>query len=644
MKKVYFVQSGFKYGDSLYIPYSVGCLAANAWRDEKVKEEFEFSGILFDRPSVNEAADFLKDPFLVACSCSVWTYEYYKLLIKEVKKRYPECIIVCGGHDVPMQGGFELFEYADILIHGEGEEAFRLMLRALAENRSLKDIPNISYKFGTDEKDNNRIISNPYRETVDLSSFPSPYIEGFFDDFADSKQYSFCATIETNRGCPYDCAYCDWCSSRKIRQFPIEKIKKEIEWCAKHKIEYVFCADANFGILKRDLEIAEYVAQVKKKYGYPYVFNVCCAKESNENVFAVFKTLYENGLCKAATLAYQSANEQVLENVGRKNFTVSHFGDIAKKYAGAGIPTYTELILGLPGETKESFCRGLCSLIEAGQQNAVTVYLCQVYRNSRMGSQEYREKFGIKTQRIPMNYLHTHKPEENETVEYAEVVSETESMSHKEIAECMLFSAIVQCFHHIGLLKCFAVYLHNEKNISYYDFYSRLRMYAENNEDTLLGELYNSFCDHCSDFGGGEWTYYNEKYGKIGWYPEEGLFMELISNEERFWEETESFLRGFGIEEEIFDELFRYQKSIIRTVDRDSLEAEFEYDFYSYFSPSSLKEKTELLKRKNIIVVSSRQSVSDWKEYARQIMLYAKKRGATVMTNDRENVRVVYTD
>mgnify|MGYP003538829660 CR=1 FL=1 len=43
----------------------------------------------------------------------------------------------------------------------------------------------------------------------------------------------------------------------------MEKIKSEIEWIAKNKIRYCYCADANFGILDRDTEIAQYVVDKK---------------------------------------------------------------------------------------------------------------------------------------------------------------------------------------------------------------------------------------------------------------------------------------------------------------------------------------------------------------------------------------------
>ena len=82
---------------------------------------------------------------------------------------------------------------------------------------------------------------------------------------------------ETNRGCPFKCTFCDWGSATasKVNKFDLERLKLEIDWFSKNKIEFIFCCDANFGILKRDIEIAEYVAIKKKRTG-------CIMRTNNE--------------------------------------------------------------------------------------------------------------------------------------------------------------------------------------------------------------------------------------------------------------------------------------------------------------------------------------------------------------------------
>ena len=66
-------------------------------------------------------------------------------------------------------------------------------------------------------------------------------------------QERWLASWETNRGCPFSCAYCDWGSatgSKQMGVFPQERLKEEMEWFSHHSIEYIFCCDANFGMFK----------------------------------------------------------------------------------------------------------------------------------------------------------------------------------------------------------------------------------------------------------------------------------------------------------------------------------------------------------------------------------------------------------
>ena len=60
---------------------------------------------------------------------------------------------------------------------------------------------------------------------------------------------------------------------------------------SEHKISYCYCADANFGISKRDIDIANYILEKKNETGYPQVFKPCYAKESDETVFEIGKIL-----------------------------------------------------------------------------------------------------------------------------------------------------------------------------------------------------------------------------------------------------------------------------------------------------------------------------------------------------------------
>ncbi len=637
-KKVYFVQSGMTYERAVYLPYSAGCLAAFAWQDETVRGEYEIADFLFRHESVDACLKKIKDPAIVSFTCLNWNYEYSKALAKKVKERYPDCLIFFGGHQITNDfSALNDNPFVDVLFHAESEESFLAALRALAGGNSLDDVPNISYRA----TDGPRRTKNA--APGNLADYPSPYLAGLFDRYIDAgRADEFCYIMETNRGCPYRCAYCDWCFTKEIRTIPMSRVKSEVDWFASRKAEYIFCADANFGILERDLDIAKYIVEVKKRTGYPLIFNGCYAKNSNDTVFQISKLLYDNKANKAATLAYQSMNTAALENVNRKNFTVENFSKLLRQYNEAGIPTYTEMILGLPGETYDSFCRGLCDLIEAGQHTNCTVYACQVYPNALMGQQEYRDRYGIVIARMPINFIRFVPPREGEIREYIDVVVETADMSRAMMARAMTFCTCLQCFHHIGLLRCFAMYLRHEHDIAYLDFYTRLMDYVLEADTTLIRPLFKRVSAMCLDIESGEWTYQDSRFGETGWFLEEGAFMELVYDYERFWAEIEPFLSSFDIDKAVAAQLYNYQKNIIRLPGREKVVLEQQYDFYRYFFNIQAGRYSPLEKKANRLTLTADETIGNWKEYARLVMLFAKRRGDTVMTSALKNVRVEY--
>ncbi|MBQ2902895.1 MAG: cobalamin-dependent protein [Clostridia bacterium] len=635
-KKIYPVQIAISYSSPCFLPYSMGCIAAYLKNDTEIMQEYEICDVTVMRETIPDIIKRFDNPYIVAFTNFVWNLEYNKALAKELKKLYPEVKIIFGGHSVPPDASFlEKYDFIDYLMHNEGEETFSLLLKALASGEDLNSVPNLSFRSGEE------YVTTAEYHPADISSYPSPYTEGIFDHLLEEfPDIEFHATLETNRGCPYACAYCEWCFTRRIREFPIEKIKAEIEWIAKNKIRYCYCADANFGILERDVEIAEYVAKQSKIHGYPEVFKPCYAKESDDTVFEAGYILNSNHIDKGVTLAYQTLDPVALENIGRKNLTLEHFSDLYARYSEAGIPTYTELILGLPGETCESFCKGICSLLESGQSNSMTVYECQVYDNSRMGNPEYRQKHGIGISRIPSFGIH-YNPDFSGVQEYMDVITETATMSKDEWVRAYMFSVVLQTFHHLGLTRYFAVYLNKEKNISYYEFYSRLFNYIYDECTGFIHRLFVDLYNRKADTNTADWTYLKEEFGSTGWYFEEGAFLEIASHIEEFPKDLKPFLEKFGIEDSLFDDLFNYQKSLVRLVGTTGVKLELRHNFYPYFKALEEGEYIELRSVKNTLSIKAHKVVDTWKDYAREFVWFGKRYSATLLVNPREHIEYI---
>ena len=634
VKNIYFVQANNIYGNerrSVYIPYASGCIAAYAFDDKKIKESCRLAGFICTHEPIKQAVESLCNPFVVAFSCSVWNYEYNKALAKAVKEKYPDCKIIFGGHNVLRD--FETFEECasvDYLIYREGEEAFRELLLCLLDNKSAESVANIALKkngayFKTEEK------------SFCLSEYPSPYLNGIFDSIADGKT-NFSAILETNRGCPFKCAFCDWGTlGSRVRLFPMERVKAEIDWIAAHGIEYVYCADGNFGLFDRDEEIAEYIIESKTKTGFPKNFRVCFTKNRTDFVKKICTRFNKFGLDKAQTLSFQSLSPVVLENIGRKNISLEHFRELMSEYSRCGISTSSELILGLAGETKESFNKGICDLLEYGQHKAIQVYTCDLLPNSEMGDPEYIKKHGIETVKTPFFQAHCSALEKHEIQEYNNAVIKTNTLSTADWVECVAFACLVQAFHNIGFFRAVALYLRNELKISYYDIYSFIADFSANNKTSACGSVCSLITDFAKGMAQGKnaWAVSCEGLGDICWQFDEIYFMKSLERADEIFDELENIIcKKFGSTDEI-KAVFNYQRQILkRTGQGGRIEIASDYDFYSYCKRIYDGQYAPLEKQKTVITVNDSNPCRSLFDYACSVVWYGRNQAAALYSSD----------
>lgn len=643
MKNVYFVQANDVYGTdkkSVYIPYAAGCIQAFCLTSEIIRSKYRFGKFIYTKEAPETVVSRLEKPYMVLFSCSVWNMEYNKAVASQVKKAYPECLITFGGHNVSATGEeLEKYQFVDFITHRFGEEPTMELLEALATGDALSKVSNLSFRA-----DNGSIITTAFKpQTSD--TYPSPYLEGTFDEILKD-DISFSALFETNRGCPNSCAFCDWSSLKsKVRLFSMDRVKAELDWFVANKIEYIYCIDANFCLFDRDAEIADYVVACKEKYGYPQIFKVFFTKNRFNFVFDVSTKFFRSGLDKAKTISFQSLDPQVLINVGRKNISVEFFKELIRKYNELNIATFSELILGLPGETYESFCKGVSSLIENGQHYAINIYPCELLPNSQMGQKQYKEKFSIKSTRIPFKLIHSNNGEsDSQITEYSEYITSTYSMDEKDWVRSLVFAYYVQGLHNLGLLRAVAMYFCNEKNISYADFYNRLLEYSASRPETLCGRIYHKIKALCRGVieGKNELVSTCDGTGKILWGFDELLFLEFYKALPDFYNEMKDFVAcSFG-KTEATNSLFKYQQDIIKKIGAEDITIESDYDFYSYFSRIFSNEYAPVEKKENRLELHDNTSVSNLTDFAREVVWYGRNRRATDYTSSNYNIK--YTD
>lgn len=382
---------------------NLGYLHAMAAADRQCAEAYTFTKhVIFQVPGLVDRVDAWLDTLdhvdTLAISVYFWNRAPSFYIVEAVKQRWPDCVVIMGGNDVSHQTRTVFAEAPgiDVLVHGEGESVFRDLLRALSAGGPLETVPGISFRQGGE------VVVNPVGERIsDLSIIPSPLLSGVYDieDISSSR----IIIMETNRGCPYSCAFCYWggATRSKVRPFPLERIREEITFIVTHAAQdaTLFLADANFGILPQDVEIAEWlVAELKRLDKRIFLFTNW-AKNTSKRVLRIADILYSGNLIAAVTLSAQSFSPDVLQIAKRSNIKPDYYRSLQQEFQQRGIPTYTELIWGMPGETVETFLSGLEYVIDSGGHPVV--YPLLLLNNTEYTSATFRNDHSVKTRHLP---------------------------------------------------------------------------------------------------------------------------------------------------------------------------------------------------------------------------------------------------
>ncbi len=633
MKKIYMVQPNSVYGNSIYFPYAAGSLIAYAFKDEAVRKEYSFQGFIYKKGEIDDIVSAFEEPFLIGFSCYVWNYEFNKALAKAIKKSFPKCFVVFGGHQVNAKSRVVESDFVDFVIQGEGEESFKRLLLHLSGKLSIEEVPNLVY-----EVENCLVKTNPVETT--FVERQSPYLEGLFDELVEKEELKFSAILETNRGCPNRCAFCDWGNIKaKMKSFDMNLVKAEIDWMSKNKIEYCYCSDSNFGLFTRDIEIVEYIIEKHKQNGYPKKFQATYSKNNPETVFNINNRLNQVGMSKGATISFQSMSQEALEKINRKNMPIENFLELMSLYNSNNIAAYSEIILGLPGETYESFREGIEQLLECGQHMAINFFNCELLANSIMSDPDYIEKYKIEYAVTEQHQYHV-VPNKDGIPEYSKIVVATSTLSREDWIKCNILHVFVRAFHNLGLLQCIAIYLYYEKNVRYMDFYCNLIDYAKKNPDSICGKIYIWLDKKYREIlnNSGSLTCYDPVFGELTWPLEEGSFLKVIKDYNVFYNEIRDFVKDYIESTDLFEDLFNYQSAVVKNPYSKKAVLDLRYDFYKYFADVYNGHVGSLVKKQNRIVIDSSEISDNLVEYARETVWFGRKGGQNIIT------KIMYID
>ncbi len=531
-------------------------------RDELNDYDVNFHRCIYHRFTPDNIGQFdgtLMDTDILCLSCYIWNWELQLLLTNRARALNPNIIIVAGGPQLH-RSHYDWFDYNVI---GEAEGAIKQILDGTAEN----------------------IIHSPRK--TDFAQ--SPYVNQL-PAILDIKEHSsnpLGIIFETSRGCPYACSYCDWGSltMSKVHFYDIERVKRELEViCKEVKPNYLFLADANFGIAKRDPEIAEFITSMKQTYGAPKSFYYSVSKNNPTRNFEIGKTLFDGGVVDNYIVSVVHTDRDVLKINDRGNISTNKFRELSQKCVDNGLPTQTQLILGMPGDTKEKWFDNICETFEWGLHAETKPYWYNVLPNAPANNEEFWNEWDIKTQRVIFSQARL-KADDELIDKTAEIIVQCKSFTKDDWVVMNKHARWLQALHNFALLRNVAMYYRHVLDVPYSRFYSGVLEYLWS---TDLGHQYNSqyesylgkildirFQDQYIPF------VFNDR--EVNIEPEDVLFMHLLDNKEHFYWLVE---RQFGWDSDVVQDLIKYQRDSMIDISyspEEGRKVAMEYDWVKWF-------------------------------------------------------------
>ena len=273
-------------------PTNIGYIASYCYKKfgDKVKIK------LFKNPQKLLDEIDKQPPDLLGLSNYMWNENLNKFVCSYAKEKNNELITVTGGPNLrtdnkSMQEYLVNNKLYDFTILYGAEIPFSNLVQAIfdREKKYLKkdEIEGCFFING-----NNVLVGNYYLSNEkNLDYIPSPFLTGLMDEFLKDGYYPL---FETNRGCPFSCTFCVWGISalHKLKTFSLERVKAEFNYVSNNfqKSTNWFLADANFGILPRDVEIAQMLRDIYDRNDSFDIVILYWAKNVTDRSYKIAKT------------------------------------------------------------------------------------------------------------------------------------------------------------------------------------------------------------------------------------------------------------------------------------------------------------------------------------------------------------------
>jgi len=482
-------------------PYPIGCLKSYL---------LEYSGLrsgtqvdLFKDPQMLIDSFLELQPGVVGFSNYMWNLDLSYEIAKRIKAVYPETLIIFGGPNYPLEDHNReswLLNHpaVDVYIIGEGEQPFTELTDLWRKNRDIAAALKEGMS-GCHSLVNGSLVKSDDKSPriTELDSIPSPYLKGYMDEFL--KEVPLTPLLETNRGCPFTCTFCvDGIQDRtKVHRKTLARFEEELEYIAqRYEGKVLTLADLNFGMYLEDLETARVIGRIREQYEYPEHLQVTTGKNQNERVLECADIL---GGSLRLGASVQSLAPDVLANIKRTSISTEKLIQVTKQANRMDANSYSEVILGLPGDSKEKHFNTVLQLADAGLK-FIPLYTLMMLEGTELSKDESRERWDLRSKyRVVFRCFGDYKfgDEELLSAEFEEVCVQSDSLPYQDYLECRSMALTMGLFYQDRIMFELYGFLNNF-GIKPSDVLKVLHERRMEMSDGITG-LYKSFGDATHD-------------------------------------------------------------------------------------------------------------------------------------------------
>jgi len=317
----------YLYAKTLFAPHSIAAIAALTPREYEV--------ILHDEYTAGQIEPIIEKTFFDIIGISVTSNQQKRSLqiAQFIKSGRPDTLVVFGGIGVEHFIHQELVGI-DVIFHGEAEETWP---------KFLTDFKNGNYR---------RVYKNISKP--DMTQTPPPR----WDLLADHLSSYTAVLLQTTRGCPFDCSFCDviYTFGRKLRSKTIPQVLDEVRLLNKLKVKMVFIADDNFaGDKKYTKELLKQLIPLNNSFKTPieFITQIDITIANDEELL----TLLADCNFQAVMIGIESVNEASLKDYNKQQNLRTPVGQAVRKIQSYGIVVLAHMIIGADSDDKSVFRR-----------------------------------------------------------------------------------------------------------------------------------------------------------------------------------------------------------------------------------------------------------------------------------------------